>query len=157
MNPIFPEAPELVNAYLADDVITWSVSGGTKRQRKFVGKTFRKIERRLGIDFKKGADPITGESEIDFEYVNDDFIDPDFGTDWLGVATVGFWGDSEIIVKKGIDSWKSTAVHEILHSLGLDHDHDVIESAMSYTRDYSKHKIYDYDWNNLETLYGEFV
>ena len=150
----FNDAEQLAAQYLQDDIISWNVVGGSKKNQRFVKKTFRKLENELGVDFKRdrSTDP-----EIVVDYVDSNFVDPDFGTDWLGIATIGSWGSADILVKNDIDTWKSTAVHEILHGLGLDHNHDVIESAMSYTRDYSKHKIYEYDWDLLHEIYDPLV
>ena len=151
---LFNDAEQLAAQYLADDIISWNVTSGTKRNKRFVKKTFRKLEEELGIDFKRKK---TGDAEITVDYVDSSFIDPDFGTDWLGTATIGSWGNADIVVKNDVPTWKSTAVHEILHGLGLDHNHDVVESAMSYTRDYTKHQIYDYDWNLLHEIYDPLV
>ena len=150
----FNDAEQLAAQYLQDDIISWNVVGGSKKNQRFVKKTFRKLENELGVDFKRdrSTDP-----EIVVDYVDSNFVDPDFGTDWLGIATIGSWRSADILVKNDIDTWKSTAVHEILHGLGLDHNHDVIESAMSYTRDYSKHKIYEYDWDLLHEIYDPLV
>lgn len=150
----FNDAEQLAALYLEDDIISWNVTGGSKRNQRFVKKTFRKLENELGVDFKRSR---SGDPEITVDYVDSSFIDPDFGTDWLGTATIGSWGSADIVVKNDIPTWKSTAVHEILHGLGLDHNHDVVESAMSYTRDYTKHQIYEYDWNLLHEIYDPLV
>ena len=144
----------LAQNYMEDGVITYTVSDYRDQGPGKVGKTLQRLEDETGINFER-VDPITGQAEIELQYVDDVVID---NNAYAGVAYVSpRYGMSYIEIDQDVWHWQGTMVHEIGHALGLEHDHSTTESIMSYNRDYGSTWFQEQDLAAISHLYEPFL
>ncbi len=141
---IGPWAGTFSRPMYADNVITYSGQG-------YYNKIFKRLEKDTGINFERVKNPAEAEINCFWE---DPKIPRVAGLAFGSIESGEPRWTLKTMPKKIYKFYKSTAAHEIGHSLGLQHNHE-LDTIMSYNRNKQATTYFTpLDLAAIETVFG---